>query len=366
MTAMTLSTIEFKQNQRAILTRPSREQSEMRTDDLLWLDKNENMDPTYLAFLQQVIAKVPAKALSTYPDCHALYKKLAEFLEVPINQLIIAAGSDGIIRAVYEAFVEPGDVVIYTNPTFAMYEVYTKIVGAKAVELAYEASSDGPVLRAETVIDAINTAKPKLVCLANPNSPSGTVFSLADMTAIISAASAVQAVILIDEAYYPFHEVTVLPLVAEFSQLIVARSFSKAWGCAGIRLGYGVASKALSETLHKVRPMYEAGALSFVIAERLLDFNVQMLESVQRLNEGKEYFLAEMRKLGFKTLITAGNFLHVAFGEHADRVHAVLRDKVLYRNNFSHPSLAGFSRFSATTREVFAPVVEWIKSIPSL
>ncbi|MES2218875.1 MAG: aminotransferase class I/II-fold pyridoxal phosphate-dependent enzyme [Pseudomonadota bacterium] len=359
---MTASVQELKHLQRNALSRPSRETSEFRTDDILWLDKNENMDPEYQAFLQNLIADLPSKALFGYPDCHALYKKLGHYLDVPINQLMIAAGSDGVIRAVYEAFVTSGDTVIYTNPTFAMYEVYSKITGAKAIELNYEVSANGPLLIVERLVQAILENTPRLVCIPNPNSPSGTVFSPDELYRIIETAHDVGAVILIDEAYHPFYGETVLPLIAKFPQLIVARSFSKAWGCAGIRLGYGIASKAVTDMLHKIRPMYEAGALSIMIAERLLDNTEQMLNSVRRLNEGKEYFLSEMRLLGFHTLNAEGNFLHVAFGKKADAVHKVLSDKVLYRQNFSHPSLVGYSRFSATTKEVFASVVEWISS----
>jgi histidinol-phosphate aminotransferase len=353
---------ELKDKQRSTLTRPSRETSEFRTDDILWLDKNENMDPEYLTYLQSLLVDLPGKALFGYPDCHALYQKLSAFLNVPINQLLVSHGSDGIIRAVYEAFIEAGDTVIYTNPTFAMYEVYTKIAGAHAVELNYEPSANGPLLTAAQVIHSIESVKPRLVCIPNPNSPSGTVFTDEELYNIIQSAHDVGALILIDEAYHPFYANTVVPLVPEFPQLIVARSFSKAWGCAGIRLGYSVTSKKLNDMLHKIRPMYEAGALSFTIAERLLDDPAQMFNSVRRLNEGKVYFLAEMQKLGFKTLVTEGNFLHVAFADKAETIHKILGNKVLYRANFSHPALVGFSRFSTTTKEVFAQIVEHIKA----
>lgn len=360
---MTTNAIEIKRTLRKSIQRPSREKSEFRPDKILWLDKNENMDPAYITFIQELLTDLPSKALFSYPDCHVLYEKLARFLGVSISELIIAAGSDGVIRTVYDAFVSPGDTVIYTTPTFAMYELYAHMYGAKSLALDYLPSDDGPLLTANTIINAIRLAKPTLVCLPNPNSPTGTIFSPAEMYLIIKTANDMGAIILIDEAYHPFYEQTVVGLINEFPRLIVARSFSKAWGCAGIRLGYGIADKSLMEDLHKIRPMYEGGALSFTIAERLLDNAKQMLDSVQRLNAGKKYFLNAMQQLGLRTLASEGNFLHVAFDKHAAKVHKVLADKVLYRNNFSHPSLAGFSRFSATTEEVFSPLVTQIKNI---
>jgi histidinol-phosphate aminotransferase len=360
---MTSNVIENRQTLRKNITRPSREKGEFRADEILWLDKNENMDPQYIAFIQGLLTDLPPKALFSYPDCHVLYKKLAQYLNVAINELILAAGSDGVIRAVYDAFVAPGDTVIYTTPTFAMYELYAHMHGAKSVSLDYLPSEQGPLLTSNTVINAIKIMKPRLMCLPNPNSPSGTVFTPQEMYSIIKMAHETETIILVDEAYHPFYPETVLGYINEFPNLIVARTFSKAWGCAGIRLGYGIACQTLMDDLHKIRPMYEGGALSFTVAERLLDNADQMLASVQRLNAGKAYFLKAMHDLGLRTLNSEGNFLHVAFGEYADKVHKVLADKVLYRNNFSHPSLAGFSRFSATTEEVFLPLVTQIKNI---
>ncbi len=360
---MTLKIPERRPSLSPNIARPSRETSENRSETILWLDKNENMDPTYRAFIHTLIDEIPSAAVFAYPDCHKLYKKLSDFLAVPINELIIAAGSDGIIRSVYDTFIMPGDTVIYTDPTFAMYELYAQMLGAKALPLSYQPSVEGPILTVEIVTAAIKSSNPKLVCLPNPNSPTGTVFAPAELHAIIQTASQHGAVILIDEAYHPFYSATVLPLINEFPNLIVARTFSKAWGCAGIRLGYGIACQALIQDMHKIRPMYEGGALSFTIAERLLDHADEMYQSVARLNAGKLYFLKEMQQLGLRTLTTQGNFLHVAFDCYAHAVHQALSDKVLYRRDFTHPSLAGFSRFSATTEEIFSGLVSVIKNV---
>jgi histidinol-phosphate aminotransferase len=360
---MTLKIPVRRHSLSSTITRPSREKSENRSESILWLDKNENMDPMYRQFIHTLVDEIPSQAVFAYPDCHKLYHKLSAFLSVPINQLIIAAGSDGIIRSVYDTFIMPGDTVIYTDPTFAMYELYAQMVGAKALPLSYEPSDKGPVLTVEIIVKAIETSAPKLVCLPNPNSPTGTVFAPEELRHIIQITGEHGAVILIDEAYHPFYTESVLPLINEFPHLIVARTFSKAWGCAGIRLGFGIANQELIQDIHKIRPMYEGGALSFTIAERLLDHADQMLQSVQRLNAGKKYFLEEMENLGLRTLESEGNFLHVAFGEYAPAVHQALSDKVLYRLNFAHPALAGFSRFTATTKEVFSDIVEVIKNI---
>lgn len=168
---------------------------------------------------------------------------------------------------------------------------------------------------------------------------------------------------LVDEAYYPFYPQSILALIHKFPHLIVARTFSKAWGLAGIRLGYGIAQENVMHQLHKVRSMYEAGTLSLGIASRALDFSKDMIASVGRLNKGKQYFLSEMHQLGFTSAPTEANFLHINFKDHAENIHAMLKETVLYRAQFSHPALAKYSRFTSTTQDMFAPVVQIIKTI---
>ena len=347
----------------AAIIRPSREESEKREDSLLWLDKNENMDPLFNTLKQKLLADLPAKAFFAYPDCFVLYKKLSQYLQMPINQLLIAAGSDGIIRALYEAFLSPGDAVMYTEPTFAMYSLYAQIVDAQSILLPYQPSDLGPVLCCDTVINAIKSTKPKLICLPNPNSPSGTVFKPDELHRLVTVAGSTGSIMLIDEAYYPFYPETALAWINDYPHLMIARTFSKAWGLAGIRLGFGIGSKHLMNALHKARPMYEAGALSITIAERILDYSAAMLASVQRLNAGKKFFLTQMQTLGLRTLHSEGNFLHVAFDHYAETIHDRLKDKVLYRKDFGHPSLAGYSRFTSTTQELFLPVVKVIRDV---
>ncbi len=329
--------------------------------DLVRIDKNENIDPKLLAVVGDVVAALAPDAINRYPDVGSAYRKLAETVALQPEQLLFAAGSDGAIRAVYEAFVDPGDVVVHTDPTFAMYYVYSRMYGAKEVTVGYRASGRGPELAVERLIDAIRQARPRLVCLPNPDSPAGTAFSPGEMREIVETAGEMGAVMLVDEAYHPFHEPTCLPLVDEYGHLVVTRTFSKAWGMAGFRIGYAAASRDMALRLHKVRPMYEVNTFGLTVVERMLDRGEEMYASVRRLDEGKRYFLDAMIALGFDVVPTHGNFFHVAFGDDAEAVHAALEGKVLYRRAFNHQSLAGYSRFSSLPKPLFEPVVELIR-----
>lgn len=345
------------------LIRPNWLSGDPRDPQKLWLDKNENVDPELSRLTSEILQSLPVKCITSYPDAAHLYRKLSTSLELGAEHLLLSAGSDGSIRAAFEAYVEPGDTVIHPNPTFAMYSVYCQIYGANEVPLDYRPSKKGPLLKTQEVIDIINTAKAKLVCLPNPDSPTGTVFLPNDLRAIIEAAGEAGSMMLIDEAYYPFYEESALLWVQEYGHLIVTRSTGKAWGIAGMRIGYSAASPEIAANLHKVRAMYETNTMAMAMFERLLDHQGEILASVRRLLNGKAFFLKAMEELGFRTLHNHGNFTHVAFGDKAPAIHAALADLVYYRQDFSQDCLKGFSRFSVAPEELIAPVIERIRSI---
>jgi histidinol-phosphate aminotransferase len=345
------------------LTRPDWTVAQPRDPKMLWLDKNENLDPELARLTHQVVRDAVPDAVNLYPDSAGLYRKLADWVGVEPGNLMLTPGSDGCIRVVFETFIQEGDVVVHTLPTFAMYPVYCQMYGVQEVAVAYERKDDAPHLALDTLLRTIAERRPRLVCLPNPDSPTGTVFSPEEMRRLIAAAAEAGSMILIDEAYHPFYASSVVPLTREFPNLVVARTFAKAWGLAGLRIGYAVAAKEVAAWMHKVRPMYEVNTLSVVVMERMLDHVEAMEASVARLNAGKSHFLGEMEQLGFRVLRGEGNFLHVAFGRHAPAIHQALKEMVLYRPDFRDACLAGYTRFSATTPELFQPVIDTIKSV---
>lgn len=328
----------------------------------LWLDKNENLDPVLGTFMAYLLREIDPVHLATYPDCGEVYRKLARWLDVPTDALILTPGSDGAIRITFEAFIAEGDKVVHTVPTFAMYSVYSKMFGAQVEPLAYEKGARGPSMGAERILDHLDRVRPRLFCLPNPDSPTGTVLSLDELRAVVELCARVDTVVLIDEAYHPFHDVTCVPWTQEFPHLIVARTFAKAWGLAGLRVGYAVGHPDTIRYFHKLRPMYEVSTIGVAFIERALDHLDAMTASVRRLNDGKQYFVREMTNLGFYTPPTHGNFQHVAFGNAAAAIHRALQDRVLYRKDSDDDCLKGYSRFSATTAEKFAPIVALIQS----
>lgn len=341
------------------LTRPGPEKT--RNTSKKWLDKNENTDPFIREIGGKILREIEFDAISTYPDCYNLYEKVAKAENVQIENLLVTAGSDGAIRTVFESAISPGDRVMHTNPTFAMYYVYSKMFGAEVKTIEYESSDKGPILNIKNFIEEIRNYSPKLICLPNPDSPTGTIVGNEDLKEILSAALEKNALVLIDEAYYPFYEHSTIGWINEFPNLIVARTFAKAWGAAGFRIGYLAANVGLATYLHKVKPMYEVNTLSLRFMEKMLDHGAEVEASIKRLIDGKKYFIDEMTKLGFSTIETNANFVHVNFLNKAEQIHKKVSEYVLYRHNFPHPSLAEYARFTIAPTDVMEEVVKLIK-----
>jgi histidinol-phosphate aminotransferase len=344
-----------------VLQRPSALNSKPRDSKHLWLDKNENLDAELEAVLRSVLLELPSRALNTYPEAGETYRKLAKWLGVAPEQLLLTPGSDGAIRLVFEAFVEQGDVVVHTSPTFAMYPVYSQMFGAEVHALEYAKTDKGPSLEPQIILDSLRKHKPKLLCLPNPDSPTGTALASDVLREILNVCESTGTLLLLDEAYHPFYEWTGVPWTETSRNLVVARTFAKAWGAAGLRIGYAVAHPETIALLHKMRPMYEVNTLAVEFMSMMLDKSDEMMKSVTRINEGKRYFQKKMETLGFDVLSTEGNFLHVAFGEQGASIHAALAPKVYYRAAFDCPSLAGYSRFSMAPKPIMEQVVDIIK-----
>lgn len=343
------------------LKRPSTLASVPRDPALLWLDKNENLDPLLMQVSREVLMEVPPEALATYPEAGAVYRGLAEWIGVTPDSLMLTPGSDGAIRLTFEAFVEHGDPVLHTSPTFAMYPVYSQMFGASVRTVDYRPSDAGPWLDVAEFLAAIREHRPKLVCLPNPDSPTGSTVAPGKLREILTACEEAGSLFLIDEAYHPFYAWSAAAWTASSRNLIVARTFAKAWGAAGLRIGYAIAHPETIALLHKMRPMYEVSTIAVEFIQRLLKHRADMEAAVVRTLDGKAKFIDAMRALGFRVLPTSGNFVHVAFGDRATAVHAALAPRVLYRANFDQPSLAGFSRFSAAPDEIMSQVTHLIR-----
>lgn len=277
----------------------------------LRLDKNENLISVPDAFLSKLRQLITSDFISAYPEVDQLYAKLAKFLEVSPDNLFLTSGSDAAIKAAFEVFVAKNDGVLILDPTYAMFYVYAKIFQAKIIAVGYEGDLS---LSADKVIQQIYLQKPKLICIANPNSPTGTIFSPSDIERIIRICAELGSVVLLDEAYYPFYPQSGIDLIKIYPNLLVTRTFSKAEGLASVRLGYSIGHKKMIDCLHKVRPMYEINAFAARFAELILDNYLIVKENLAEIQKGREYLEAELIKMKLPFFKTYANFININVG----------------------------------------------------
>ena len=233
------------------------------------LDANENnwMEGKFQPALKEMISTFP---LHQYPDseCLALRHKLALMNNVHPDQVITGVGSDQIIAWIIQAFVEKDDRVLMMDPTFTMYEINTLMAGGNPVKvpLGDDFSFDPEAFLAKAMEEA-----PKVVFLTNPNNPTGGSIPADVLIPLIHELAKGDCVIAIDEAYYEFFGETAVKEINNLEQLIILRTLSKAYGLAGIRAGYALASEKMMKSIFRVKPPYHMSGLDQLAAMVCLD-----------------------------------------------------------------------------------------------
>ncbi len=236
-----------------------------RFDGLL-LDFNERTKKPTNKALKAIQEFLQQNRLQTYPEYGLLEKKLANYTEVNTNQILVTNGSDQGIDLIFRTFTDREDKVIIPTPSFPMFYQSAKIVGNKIAYPLYK--NTDPSFPITEVIKAIDKFV-KLIVICNPNNPTGTLVSLNDIKKIASKAK--DAIVLVDEAYFEFSKVSAVSLIKKYPNIIVTRTFSKAFGLASLRIGYVIASKECIQELRKVRGPYDINMIAYSAASSLLD-----------------------------------------------------------------------------------------------
>lgn len=302
---------------------------ELGVTNAIKLASNENPlgpSPLALAAMQKASA-----GIARYPDGggFALKRALAAKLKVATEQITLGNGSSDVIEFAARVFVAPGDEVAFSQHTFAMYPILTQVIGGRARETA--ARDWGHDLAA---MAAAVTGKTRLVFLANPNNPTGTWFDRASLLRFMRAVPS-QVIVVLDEAYFEYVAHPDYPdgvtLLDEFPNLIVARTFSKIYGLAGVRVGYSVSSTSLANLLNRVRPPFNVNSLAMVAAIAALE-DVAHLKKTQQTNAAGMHQLERgFRELGLAFIPSVGNFVCVEVGDAARVNDALLRQGVIVR-----------------------------------
>ncbi len=314
--------------------------------DVIKLASNENPlgpSPKALASMENVL-----RNLHLYPDGNSFYlkRKLAEKLGVEPANLVLGSGSNEIIEFLGHALLSPGDEVVVSQHCFAVYPIVTALFGARLVTVPAQGfHADIPAM-----IRAV-TPRTKILFLANPNNPTGTLTSRDEISRLLAEVPP-HVVIAMDEAYVEFLEdpTDCLSLVRLGTQpnLVVMRTFSKIFGLAGLRLGYGVMSPTLASALEKVRQPFNINAIAQAGALAALDDSEHLARTRANNRLGLDYFHTALAQLGLEFVPSHANFVLARVGDGA-RVFAELQKRGVITRPMASYSLPEWLRISIGT-----------------
>jgi len=306
----------------------------------LRLDFNENTVGCSARVLQR-LRELDAEQLARYPERKPLEAAVAEHLGIHPEELLLTNGTDEAIHLICETYLEANDEAVIVVPTFSMYEIYAAATGAKVIGVPAGEEFRFPI---ENVLDRLN-ARTKLIAVANPNNPTGTLAAAADLLKI--AAAVPHAAILVDEAYFEFCGQTLIPQFREVPNLFVARTFSKAYGLAGLRIGV-LAGHA--DQMNFVRPVsspYNVNSVALACLPEALADQSYVRSYVREVLSGRERLERELREWGIRYWPSHANFVLIYFGPQAAAFILGMRERgFLVRDRSSDHGCAGCVRIT--------------------
>ena len=296
-------------------------------DSIVKLASNENprgMSPKARAAVEQALAGV-----ERYPDNFDLTTKLAAQLGVAFEQIVLGNGSNDVLDLAARVFLAPGRSAVFSQHAFAVYPLATMSAGAECIVVpAKNYGHDLAAMRAAIRPDT------RLVWIANPNNPTGNFLPHAELHAFLQTVPADVAVVL-DQAYNeylaPADRCDTLAWLKEFPNLIVARTFSKVYGLAGLRVGYAVAATDLADLINRVRQPFNVNNLALAAAVAALDDHIFVAESYELNRRGMEQIVAGLKRIGLEHIPSHGNFITVKVGDAAAVNQKLLQQGVIVR-----------------------------------
>jgi histidinol-phosphate aminotransferase len=275
--------------------------------------------------------------LHRYPDGrgHDLTANLSCRLGFSPDHFVLGNGSDDLIGMLTRALLQPGDEAIIPKPSFLMYEIDVRSAGAIPVHVPLRSLA----ICAKDILERV-TSRTRMIFICNPNNPTGTVVSHNDFKSFIDALP-LGIVVVVDEAYMEFVRdpdcVNSMEFIHGDRPVVALRTFSKAYGLAGLRIGYGVMAPELAGILHRIRQPFNASLLAQVGAVAALEDEAFLNKTIQAVHEGLNYLYVELDRIGVRYFPTQANFFLIDAGRNADTVFEnMLRKGVIVRSMSSY------------------------------
>jgi histidinol-phosphate aminotransferase len=302
---------------------------ELGVSNIIKLASNENplgMSPRALDAMERAVSDI-----ALYPDGngYALKTALCRKFALDMDQLVLGNGSNDVLELAARAFLAPGLSGVFSQHAFAVYPLATQAVGGRCIEVPARAyGHDLDAMRA--AIDATT----RLVFIANPNNPTGTFVDAARLQTFLASIPD-EVLVLIDEAYTeylpPARRPDTFAWLEDFPNLIVTRTFSKAYGLAGLRIGYAVAHPEVADLMNRVRQPFNVNSLAQAAAAAALDDEHFLARSYALNQAGMAQLTQGFARLGLEYIPSFGNFVSVKVGAAADIYQQLLRAGVIVR-----------------------------------
>ena len=323
----------------------------------LRLDFNENTvgcSPAVIEFLKQ---QLDAGGLTIYPEYTDAKHELAAFFGVDENELLFTNGTDEAIQVVVNTYVDDNDEVLLLKPSYAMYRFYAEVAGAAVREIEYRAGDLSFPL--DELLAAVRPDT-KAILIANPNNPTGTGVSLDAIEKILDAAP--NAAVLIDEAYFEFSGITVLPQIKARPNLFVSRTFSKVYGMAAMRFGCLFSHADNVKFLHKAQSPYSVNTLATLAARAAIRDCAYVNAYVDEVLAARALVYEGLHSLGIRTFASEANFVLFEAGERAIPVRDELRNRGVLIRDRSY-EIPGCVRVTIGTRAQVERFLSELKTI---
>jgi histidinol-phosphate aminotransferase len=311
----------------------------------LRLDFNENTFAPSPRVIEQ-LRKITSEGLTKYPERELAEQIVANHFHLQPEQVLLTNGVDEAIHLLCLAFLEAEDEALICTPSFFMYDVSVQLMTRYLRHVQADETLAFPF---ERFLAAINQ-KTKLIIVASPNNPTGTVVPREQLLAI--AAAAPHAVLMVDEAYFHFHGASTLADVSDVPNLIVARTFSKAYGLANLRLGMLAGNPELLRYIRKVASPYNVNGVALACLPAALEDDAYVRWYADQVKSGRERMAAGLRELGVPFFESHANFILMQIGpKHAELVKAMRDHGVLLRDRSTDPGCNGFVRITIGIEE---------------
>ena len=305
----------------------------------LRLDRNERVEAWGASFISSIFKDSPDWLMSVYPENETLYEKLGKFLNVDKENLLLTSGIDGGIKTIFEIMTSPGDLIGVLNPTYAMYKVYSNLYQTNLTEIHYEKDNK---LNLKKLVEFIQK-KPSIFFLPNPNQPIEDTLNIEKLEFLAKECMENNCLFFIDEAYHYFGADSSIELIEKYENVVVGRTFSKAFGVPSIRLGFLISNKNNMEVISKMRFAHESNTLSNRVAEYLID-NFDIVDKyIKSIIETRNQLKKILKNLGIDASGETGNYLllDLKTSEKAMEFSKFMKDQKIYlkgpwKNDYSN------------------------------